>query len=84
MSSLLNVTFTRDLLGYLLLARNALLERLHNVGLVHGYALFRWNLHRNGMLPVKLLYQVVIHVDEQSIIIKKWKMKPHISIIWAI
>jgi hypothetical protein len=77
MSSLLNVTFTRDLLGYLLLARNALLERLHNVGSVHGYALFRWNLHRNGMLPVKLLYQVVIHVDEQSIIKKRENEAPY-------
>jgi hypothetical protein len=58
-----DVTFRRDLIGPILVAWNALLQRLDSIQLSAGPDEFRWNLHPNGKFFVGSLCKAIIQSD---------------------
>jgi hypothetical protein len=72
------VAFRRDFSGQILVAWNALLQRLANIQLQDGHDEFRWNLHENGKFSVASMYNALILPDVPIDKIrndKLWKLK---------
>ena len=57
----LNVSFRRALVGNKLIEWRSLVSKLVHVNLNEGMDLFVWNLHKNGLFIVKLMYKHLVN-----------------------
>jgi hypothetical protein len=78
-TSLLNISWRRDLIGCKLTAWNVLVPCLANIVLSQESDEFRWNLHPNGQFLVKSHYLAMIHSDIPNLNKHLWKFKSPIE-----